>query len=213
MFQDDPLHPNLRVVIRALSETRLDEMTRTGRNVEMKALIDEVIGPDESGRVANGAYEINLHAIVTDFQLRVTVLVNDTDSVDRPAGPAPAATISRDFYRRIVFFGTFRSPADVDGAIHACDAPGVAPVIGSRTGGCPSGYPDGCHKGTLRRFASTRAKTPAYGYDWENDSHTRRAVIRIRAPIFSSLSRNVEHWARARGVPSVPSRRSACIST
>ena len=31
MFQDDPLHPNLPAIIRALFETRLDEMMRTGR--------------------------------------------------------------------------------------------------------------------------------------------------------------------------------------
>ena len=60
MFQDDPLHPNLPAMIRALFETRLDEMTRTGRYGEMKALLDEVIGPAESGRVANAAYERNL---------------------------------------------------------------------------------------------------------------------------------------------------------
>ena len=35
-------------------------MTRTGRYGEMKALLDEVIGPAESGRVANAAYERNL---------------------------------------------------------------------------------------------------------------------------------------------------------
>lgn len=60
MFQDDPLRPNLPAMIRALFETRLDEMTRTGRYGEMKALLDEVIGPAESGRIANAAYERNL---------------------------------------------------------------------------------------------------------------------------------------------------------
>ena len=52
MFQDDPLHPNLPAMIRAPFEAQLDEMTRTGRYGEMKALLDEVIGPAESGRVA-----------------------------------------------------------------------------------------------------------------------------------------------------------------
>lgn len=60
MFQDDPLKPNLPAIVRALFETRLDEMTRTGRYGEMKALLDEVIGPTESGRVANAAYKRNL---------------------------------------------------------------------------------------------------------------------------------------------------------
>lgn len=52
---DPTYQSNLPAMIRALFETRLDEMTRTGRYGEMKALLDEVIGPAESGRIANAA--------------------------------------------------------------------------------------------------------------------------------------------------------------
>ena len=60
-----------------------------------------------------------------------------------------------------------------------------------------SRYPEGFHRGCCCRFDSTWVKVLAYGYDSENDSHTRRVVILCRAPNFKSFSRSVAHWARA----------------
>jgi hypothetical protein len=64
---------------------------------------------------------------------------------------------------RRTMFRTFEGQQGVDWAIRACSGLDAAPVIGSCVWECPSGYPDGFHKGLFYRFASTWMKVLVYG--------------------------------------------------
>ena len=52
--------PGLPGAVRALFETKMDEMARTGRYREMKALLDTVIRDERAARIADDIYERSL---------------------------------------------------------------------------------------------------------------------------------------------------------
>lgn len=49
--------PGLSGALRALFEAKMDEMARTGRYQEMKALLDGVLRDERAARIADGVYE------------------------------------------------------------------------------------------------------------------------------------------------------------
>ena len=49
--------PGLPGAVRALFEAKMDEMARTGRYREMRALLDAVLRDERAARIADGVYE------------------------------------------------------------------------------------------------------------------------------------------------------------
>ncbi len=49
--------PGLPGAVRALFEAKMDEMARTGRYREMRALLDTVLRDERAARIADGVYE------------------------------------------------------------------------------------------------------------------------------------------------------------
>ncbi len=49
--------PGLQDAVRALFEAKMDEMARTGRYGEMRALLDTVLGAERAARIADHVYE------------------------------------------------------------------------------------------------------------------------------------------------------------
>ena len=59
MFQEDASSPNLPGRVRILFETKLDEMTRTGRYGQMKTLLAQVFEDEKASMIGAAAYERN----------------------------------------------------------------------------------------------------------------------------------------------------------